>query len=247
MKNSVSIHVLLCDTFPGLLPPEIPSYVSMFKQLFRSVVPEANFQVFRAMDRDLPATIEQNVLYLITGCNRSVYEQEPWILALLDWIRKAAAAKAFLVGICFGHQAIAQALGGKVEKYAGGWGVGIRASEILDSNLRRFFPSPQMHLLYNHHDQVSSLPTGAVVLASSSFCRYEAIRIGQNIFSFQGHPEYTPFYELHLLHNHAEQEATEVKERAMQTIREKQHEGLAVARFLLQAFSSAESFSDSLS
>lgn len=232
----MKINLLLCDTFPGLLPPEIPSYASMFVNLFDSVSHDIEYEVLPAMSGILPTEIRHNEVYLITGCNRSVYEDEPWILNLLQWIREAAARRAFIVGICFGHQAIAQALGGKVEQYAGGWGVGIRESRILDEGFRKFFAEGTMHLLYNHHDQVLCLPDGACPLATSDFCRYEAFRIGNQILAFQGHPEYTPEYELHLLYNHSADEAEEVKQRAIQTIQQRQHEGQIVARYIIYAF-----------
>ncbi len=232
----MKINILLCDTFPGLLPPEIPSYVYMFEKLFRSVNPDTDFQVFMAMDEELPTDIRHDEIYLITGCNRSVYEQEEWISKLLQWIRYAADAKAYTVGICFGHQAIAQALGGRVEKYAGGWGTGIRESVIVDESLRHFFPSDRMHLLYNHHDQVVKLPINALPLATSAFCTYEAFRIGDCIFGFQGHPEYTADYELHLLRNHAADEEYAVKQHAIESMLKYDHEGQAVARFIISQF-----------
>jgi len=229
----MKINLLLCDTFPGLLPPEIPSYVSMFVDLFHSVSHAIDFEVYEAMTGVLPKEIQPDEIYLITGCNRSVYEDEAWIKALLQWIRDAASVHAHIVGICFGHQAIAQALGGKVEKYAGGWGVGIRESNIEDEDLGKFFTDSRMHLLYNHHDQVMKLPIGAQRLATSGFCRNEAFRISDSILAFQGHPEYTCDYELHLLRNHSADEDPEVKQRATTSIQQYRHEGEAVAEYIL--------------
>ncbi len=229
----MKINMLLCDTFPGLLPPEIPSYVSMFVNLFQSVSHSIDFEVYETMKGILPQEIEPDEIYLITGCNRSVYEDEAWIKSLLQWIRDAASVRANIVGICFGHQAIAQALGGYVEKYAGGWGFGIRESQILDEDLRKFFDNGRMHLLYNHHDQVMKLPDDAEPLATSEFCRYEAFHIDKHIFGFQGHPEYTSDYELHLLRNHSDDEDEDVKQRAMASIQQYRHEGTAVAEYIL--------------
>ena len=230
------INILLCDTFPGLLPDNIPSYESMFEKLFHSVNQNITFNIYQTWDGELPEHPAANELYLITGSNNAAYDDLPWILALQDWIREAARLQIPLVGICFGHQVIAQALGGQVERYAGGWGVGIREMEVLDADLLFFFPDKKMCLIVNHHDQVTRLPEGAIPLATSDFCRYEGFRIGRHILTFQGHPEFTVDYERHLILNHAENEDDTVKRRALESLETMEHQGKMVAEFLLDSF-----------
>ena len=236
----MKIHILLCDTFPGLLPADIPSYTSMFVDLFHRVDATIVFEEHRAFDGILPEVLSHDDLYLITGCNSAAYDDTPWIVNLRRWIVLAYNEGVRMAGICFGHQAIALALGGLVERYAGGWGTGIRASDIIDTTLKAFFSrhacaadNVQMHLLYNHHDQVMRLPEGAQPLATSAFCRYEGFRIGNRVVTFQGHPEYTPAYALHLLRHHAEGEDPAVVQRAIESIHVMQHEGDNAARFIL--------------
>ena len=227
------INLLLCDTYPGLLPESIPSHESMFYNLFRPVNPELTFDIYRVMDGELPEQFEPDTLYLIPGSNNAVYDDLPWIFTLQDWVREAAARKVPLVGICFGHQIIAQALGGHVERFIGGWGVGIREMEVLDSDLLLYFPDRKMRLIVNHHDQVLQLPKGATPLATSDFCRYEGFRIGRNILTFQGHPEFTADYERHLILNHSENEDDTVKRRALETLETMRHQGNVIAHFLM--------------
>lgn len=231
-----NITLLLCDTYPGLLPESIPSHESMFYDLFRPLKIDLTFDICRVMDGELPERFDPDTLYLIPGSNNAAYGNLPWIITLQDWIRKAAVQKVPLVGICFGHQLIAQALGGHVERFPGGWGVGIREMKILDANLLPFFPDRKMRLIVNHHDQVTRLPEGAISLATSDFCRYEGFRIGEHILTFQGHPEFTVEYERHLILNHSENEDEAVKQRALETLETMQPQGRTVTEFLMRFF-----------
>jgi GMP synthase-like glutamine amidotransferase len=228
------INIILCDTFPGLLPPFIPSYASMFTTLFDAVSPTNEYRIFPAFDRILPTTLKQDELYVITGSNAGAYEQETWIQELLTWIRQADAEKVKLAGICFGHQAIAQALGGEVVQSSKGWGVGIRKSRLLSQAATAYFPKGEMRLLYNHHDQVVRLPKGAELLATSEFCPYESFAIGQHILTFQGHPEFTPEYEEYLITNNAPDEPEEVKNAALTSLKTEKHQGLVAAKWIME-------------
>ena len=230
------INILLCDTFPGLLPPEIPSYASMFREMFRAVDGSLEFEVFPVMAGVLPKELKKDELYLISGSNSSAYDSDSWILELMQWVRDAASLHIKLAGICFGHQVIAQALGGEVKRYAGGWGIGIRESVITDEIMHPYFPNNRLRLLYNHHDQVTVLPPDAIAIAHSDFCRYEGFRIGHHILTFQGHPEFTSEYELHLIRNHAQEEDEHVKSEAVKSIKHWNHQGHAVAHFILHFF-----------
>ena len=236
ISNPIKINVLLCDTFPGRLPDDIPSYVSLHEELFRRVAPDVRFRVYMTMDGELPQSLNGDELYLVPGCICSAYDPLPWIESLQNWIRDAVAHHAFLVGICFGHQVIAQALGGEVSKYPGGWGTGIRESQILESSMLPFFPDGHMRLLYNHHDQVVTPPPGANTLATSDFCRYEGLRINDHVFTFQGHPEYTPYYMGYYLHNLAAEQDPLVVERALQSLELLSPQGTEVAKWIVEMF-----------
>ncbi len=230
------INIILCDTFPGLLPEWIPSYVSMFTRMFDAAAAgrQLRYRVYEAMNGQLPSELHRGELYLITGCNLSVYDGIDWINDLLAWIATADRAKVKLTGICFGHQAVAEALGGKVMHSEKGWGIGVRESRISDSTVRQYFPHNTLRLLYNHHDQVIKLPEGAVVVAESAFCPYESMRIGNHILTFQGHPEYVSQYEEHLIRNFADGEPDAVKLAALDSIRRMDHQGIAVAEWILR-------------
>jgi len=120
--------------------------------------------------------------WLITGSRHGAYEDHPWIPPLETLIRDIVAAGRPLVGICFGHQIIATALGGRVEKFAGGWTVGPTEYRLEDGSTRV--------LNAWHQDQVLDLPEGAHTFATSDTCAHAGYTIGDTVLTWQPHPEY---------------------------------------------------------
>lgn len=230
----MKLNILLCDRFPGLLPEYIPSYESMFVKLFRGCCDELEYKVYAVMDGIMPPAADDGAVNLITGCNMSAYDDVPWIDRLREWVREAHCQRLPMVGICFGHQLIAQALGGKVERSSRGWGTGIREARLVGEEARRHFPRQRMRLMYNHHDQVVELPEGATLFATSPFCPIEGYTIGHHIITFQGHPEYDPQYAVHLLMDFADAEPIEVRRAALRSIGNYAHDGALVARWIAE-------------
>lgn len=229
----MKINILLCDTFPGLLPSYIESYESMFFQLFDSIRADITYQVYNVKKSNFPAEISRDELYLITGSNSGVYEDADWIKELICFVQKLHTNEAKLTGICFGHQLIAKALGGKVTKSEKGWGTGIRTSRIISSKALSYFPTGEMSIHYNHHDQVVKLPGEAELFATSEFCPHEGFMVGDHIITFQGHPEYTSDYNRHLILNHAQDEPENVKATALESINSKVAQGDLAAKWML--------------
>ncbi len=119
--------------------------------------------------------------WLITGSKHGAYEDHAWIPPLEAFIRDVHAARVPMVGICFGHQIIAQALGGRVEKFDGGWSIGQTTYRIEGQDLS---------LNAWHQDQVVEVPEEATVVGQSDFCRYAAMTYGDHIYTVQPHPEF---------------------------------------------------------
>lgn len=227
------INVLLCDTFPGRLPDFIPNYESLFFDLFSAIGVQPSYSLFQTWQGELPTEVNPDELYLIPGSLDSAYDDKPWIIALLQWIERAYNLGAKMMGVCFGHQAIALALGGVVRPYEGGFGAGVRASLVLDEQMKRYFPHQEMCLLYSHHDQVVVLPPDAELCATSDFCRNESFRIGRQVITFQGHPEFTVAYSRHLLINCYDDVDEAVKSAALQSLDRLMPQGPEAARFAL--------------
>ncbi|MBQ6078847.1 MAG: hypothetical protein IJK93_01090 [Muribaculaceae bacterium] len=227
------INILLCDTFPGRLPDFIPNYESLFFDLFAAIGERPDYRIYQTWQGELPADINGEELYLVPGSLSSAYDDEPWIVALLHWIERAYSRGAKMMGVCFGHQAIARALGGEVRKYDGGFGAGVRTSTIIDDAMIPYFPHEQMRLLYSHNDQVMTLPEGAVLCATSDFCKNESFRMGNQVITFQGHPEFTVDYSRHLLVNHCDDVPLTIRQAALHSLDLLTPQGPEAARFAI--------------
>ncbi len=149
-----------------------------------------SFRVYHAFDGELPGSIDECDGYLITGSAASVIERAPWMLALGDFCIRAMERKP-VVGICFGHQLLCQALGGEVRAAEVGWGVGVHRYDVRATADWMTPPLGEVAMLTSHMDQVVALPAGATVLASSEFCPFAVLQLGPNAISIQAHPEAT--------------------------------------------------------
>lgn len=133
--------------------------------------------------------------FLITGSTHTAHENLPWILKTVSLIQDLSILNKKLVGICFGHQIIARALGGASGRAATGWEIGIKKASLNTEAIKSVFMglkvAKDIKLLEIHQDQVTKLPSGATLLASSPCCPNEMYSIGNQILCIQSHPEFT--------------------------------------------------------
>jgi GMP synthase-like glutamine amidotransferase len=173
------IGILQCGQSPDVLKASLGDYPDMFVRLLSGR--GFDFRTFHVEAMEFPASIHEADGWLLTGSRHGAYEDHAFIPPLEDFIRRAYAEDVPLVGICFGHQIIAQALGGKVVKHPGGWAVG---SQEYD------FGGETVTLNAWHQDQVVALPDGAEIVGRNAFCENAALVYGDRAYSVQAHPEF---------------------------------------------------------
>ena len=181
----MKLAILETGAPPGDLATRFGDYPAMFTKLLGD-----GFQVesFDVQSGRLPEPGAHEAC-LITGSPAGIYESLPWIAELLDFIRSAKGSK--LVGICFGHQAMAEALGGHVEKSDKGWGAGLHRYSVvtrepwMDAVVTVAAPA-------SHQDQVVVQPPNTEVMLRSEFTPFAALAwTDRPAISFQFHPEFS--------------------------------------------------------
>lgn len=191
----MKIGLLETGNPPGDLAETHGSYSAMFEALLG---PEHTYRVYDVQKGELPADPAENDAYVITGSAAGVYDPLPWIEPLKAFLRQAKGEQP-MVGVCFGHQVMAEAFGGKAEKSDKGWGVGLQAYEVSD---RAPWMDDVRHVAVpgSHQDQVTALPPGARVLAGSAFTPYGILAYDDaRAISMQFHPEFSPAYATALI------------------------------------------------
>ena len=197
--QKLTIGILETGRLPDELQPEHGDYPNMMADWLAPF--DAKFKIYPVLDGVLPASPDECDLWVITGSRFGAYEDHNWIRMLEDFIRACRDARCKMIGICFGHQIIAQALGGTVEKSDRGWGLGVHeyATAGWPENLG---PEPgDLRLQAFHQDQIISTPPEALRIARSEFCENAAIWYPGFALTVQGHPEISHSYAMALLEN----------------------------------------------
>jgi len=199
----MKIGVLQVDSVLDELQEEFGNYPDMFENMLEKAASELSLNLeiahFDVEHEIYPARIDECDGYVITGSKKSVYDDEPWIHRFKDYVVELHATKTKLVGICFGHQMIALALGGNTEAANVGWGVGVHASTMVQHKSYMQPPLNSLAVLVSHKDQVTKLPEGAELLSSSEFCPNSMFQVENHILACQGHPEFSKGYSRALM------------------------------------------------
>lgn len=190
------VGLLVCDhvreEFRGLAG----DYPDMFEALLGDRV---HLVPYALVDGEFPAGPQVCDGWITTGSRQSVYDDIPWIHRFADLTRDIAGSDRRLVGVCFGQQMIAHALGGRVEPAPQGWGVGIKTVQVTRAERWMDPPADSFRILNSHRDQVVELPPGATVIGTNGHCPVSALSLGDRILGLQGHPEFVPEYSAALM------------------------------------------------
>mmetsp|Transcript_21289 Transcript_21289/g.35208 ORF Transcript_21289/g.35208 Transcript_21289/m.35208 type:complete len:300 (-) Transcript_21289:539-1438(-) len=194
---TIDVGILRCDVVPPVVAKITGEYEQMFKKLLSENDPAVKLTVFDATKSETPANTEDFDGFIITGSRHAAYDKtQQWILDLQETVRKLRTSRRPVFGVCFGHQIIAQALGGEVVKHSKGWEIGHAAFRV-SSEAKKIMPAfeekDELQLLYSHMDHVVKIPDGFVNMGGNDHSPIEGM-ISQDgqFLTVQGHPEFTP-------------------------------------------------------
>lgn len=197
----MKIGILQCDHVLEQFQPTFGDYPEMIATLFAKVSTACRFEVYQVQNLEYPQDINECDAYITTGSRHGVNDDYEWIKRLEAFVCELDQAKKPFVGVCFGHQLIAKALGGTVEKSDKGWGIGVSFNQVVGTKSWMKPYQDNLNLIASHQDQVIRLSKSIKVdvLVSSSFCPYYMLSYGEHIISVQGHPEFSKKYSAALM------------------------------------------------
>ena len=180
-----------CDHIESAYYDQFGDYSDMFARL----LPELEWKFYDVYNGDFPTDLNECDVYFATGSHHSVYESIDWIEQLKIMIRELAQLDKYFVGCCFGHQALGEAMGGKVIKSPKGWCVGVHEFTVGETTTWMQPPQSAINLLMMCQDQVVELPPNTKVLAGNEKCSIGIMQIGEKMLGIQAHPEFLKSYD----------------------------------------------------
>jgi GMP synthase-like glutamine amidotransferase len=209
------IGLLECDDVVG----RFPEIKGGYREMFAALLPGFRFQHYDTHRGVIPSSPGECDAWLCTGSKYSVYDGTKWIADLAAFIRTLGERR--FVGICFGHQMLAHAMGGEVAKAKQGWGVGVLGVEVLKKEPWMEPPLARIQIQHMHQDQVQELPADSVLLGRSPHCDVAMFRVGETMLGIEGHPEFTVEYGAALIRARRTQIGEQGARRALESLKGK--------------------------
>lgn len=195
----MKIGLLECDHIREELRHIAGDYRQMFPALFLQVAPNWKFTFYDVCNGHFPEFVDECDVYICSGSKNSVYDDEQWINDLKDFVRTIYNSDKIFVGVCFGHQMLGEALGGKVQKSEAGWCIGVHSFELIKTEEWMYPAQSTFNLLMMCQDQVLQLPPDSTLLARTADCPNGMFRVGNKMLGIQAHPEFSKEYDQALM------------------------------------------------
>lgn len=160
-----------------------------FVSLLAPILPHATLHTFYVTEGQWPKNRTDFDAYLITGSPCGVHDGHAWIEKLQQFVQECVGSRQKLVGVCFGHQLVAHALGGTVARREKGWFLGLQGFDILQAQPWMKPPQARCEIFFCNQDHVTRLPESAQRIGSSALCENSAYVLGKHVLGLQGHPE----------------------------------------------------------
>ena len=211
----MKIGLLVCD--------HIQKGFSDYSELFGSLLAEYEFVNYYVCDGNFPDSASAHEAWLITGSKYSVYDDIDWINRLKAFVREIAQADKYCIGVCFGHQMLGEAMGGKVLKSTMGWCVGVHQFEVIENRAWMIPASPTVNLVMSCQDQIQILPPNSKVIAKAPKCPVGIIQIGDKMLGIQGHPEFSIDYVKYLMEDRTNKIGEQTVREGMESLNNPTH------------------------
>jgi GMP synthase-like glutamine amidotransferase len=217
----------------------VDAYIRYFEEAAGRAGVSIEYTGYQVAQGQLPESPNACDAYVVTGSPKGVYDDDPWIAELAQFLRDCYAAGKKLIGICFGHQILAEALGGHSQKSEKGWGLGQRTFQVSGRKAWMNGQDGALNLYFAHQDQVTSLPPGAELLGGNDFCPIGFYAIGDQVMAIQGHPEFTPEIMADILQRKEGHIDEQVFQAAARSLDNGQADGQKVGRWMVDFLTAA--------
>lgn len=183
--------VLLCAEDSEYVKKKYGGYFGVFVNLLGEE--GENWDLYRVVNGEYPDEEEIGLFdgFVISGSCNDAHGNDAWIVRLLNFLKKLDSLKKKTLGVCFGHQILSRALGGKTGRSTTGWDLGVTTINLSPKFITSTQLPSSLLVIECHRDEVIELPPSAEIVASSDKTGIEMFIYGDHIMGLQGHPEYT--------------------------------------------------------